>query len=143
MSIHSPDLVARLQELFAAHAPDALTSAYLFGSVAEERTHRESDMDVAVLFRHALAPSSRDRFEEGLRLQTLMRPVTGQIPLDLVVLNDAPPALAARIVTTAQVLFCRDAEVDHAFRRDAQLRAADLRPFLERTRAIKRETLAR
>lgn len=143
MSIHSSDLVARLRELLAAHAPDVLTSAYLFGSVAEERTHRESDMDVAVLFRHALALSARDRFEEGLRLQTLMRPVTGQTPLDLVVLNDAPPALAARIVTTGQLLFCRDAEADHTFRRDAQLRAADLLPFLERTRAIKRETLAR
>lgn len=51
-------------------------------------------------------------------------------------MNDAPPGLAARIATTGSLLVCRDPEAEHAFRRDAQLRAADLEPFLRRAREI-------
>ena len=57
--------------------------------------------------------------------------------VDLVVLNDAPPLLARRIVTSGRRLFCSDPEADHGFVRDVQLRAADLAPFLRRTRRLK------
>ena len=62
---------------------------------------------------------------------------------DVVVLNDAPPTFAASIVTRGRRLRCADPEAEHAFRRDVQLRAADLKPFLERTRRIKLRALAR
>jgi len=48
-------------------------------------------------------------------LQSLLRAATGDAPLDLVVLNEAPPGLKARVVTTGLRLYCRDAEADHAF----------------------------
>lgn len=63
--------------------------------------------------------------------------------VDLVVLNDAPPGLAAHIATRGVLLYCADAEAEQAFRRDAQLRAADLEPFLRRTREIKLRAIAR
>ena len=63
--------------------------------------------------------------------------------VDVVVLNDAPPGLGRCIVTTGRRVYCRDAEVDHAFVRDVQLRAADLEPFLRRARRIKLDALAR
>jgi hypothetical protein len=53
---------------------------------------------------------------------------------DVVILNDAPPGLAARIATTGLLVVCRDPEAEHAFRRDSQLVAADLEPFLRRAR---------
>jgi hypothetical protein len=55
--------------------------------------------------------------------------------VDLVVLNDAPPLLARRIVLEGLRVHCADGEAEHAFRRDVQLRAADLAPFLQRARA--------
>jgi hypothetical protein len=54
---------------------------------------------------------------------------------DLVVLNDAPPGLGRQVVRGRRLL-CFDAEADHAFVRDVQLRAADLEPFLRRTRRL-------
>jgi hypothetical protein len=63
--------------------------------------------------------------------------------VDVVVLNDAPPMLARHIVTAGRRAFCRDADVDHAFVRDVQLRAADLEPFLRRARRLKLDALAR
>lgn len=54
-----------------------------------------------------------------------------------------PPHLGRGIVTLGQRLFCADPEADHAYVRDVQLRAADLEPFLRRTRRVKLSALAR
>ena len=61
----------------------------------------------------------------------------------MVVLNDVPPTLARRVVTTGLRVFCGDPETDHAFRRDRHLRVADLEPFLRRMRRLKLAALAR
>ena len=63
--------------------------------------------------------------------------------IDLVVLNDAPPRFARRIVLDGRRVHCSDAEAEHAFRRNVQLRAADIGPFLDRMRRIKMEALSR
>ena len=63
--------------------------------------------------------------------------------VDVVILNDAPPGLASRIVTKGVAVYRASPEADHAFRRDVQLRAANLEPFLRRMRRLKLATLAR
>jgi len=120
-----------------------VVAVYLFGSHAAGRPHRESDVDLGVVLRHADYPTARERFEAGLRLHALFRQIVGGTPLDLVVLNDAPPGLAAVVVTTGRCLACRDQELDHDFRRDSQLRAADLKPFLQRAARLKLEAVRR
>jgi len=61
----------------------------------------------------------------------------------VVVLNDAPPLLGRHVVTTGRRLLCTDAEADHAYVRDVQLRAADLEPWLQRMARIKLDALRR
>jgi hypothetical protein len=61
----------------------------------------------------------------------------------VVILDDAPPHFARRIVLCGVRVFCDDRERDHAFVRDVQLRAADLEPFLRRTRRTKLEAIRR
>jgi hypothetical protein len=61
----------------------------------------------------------------------------------VVVLNDVPPGLAARIVLEGALVLARDAGQVHAFTRDVQLRLGDLQPFLRRTARVKREALSR
>lgn len=118
-------------------------SAYVFGSVAAGRAHRESDVDIGVLFDYARSGSRRQRFEARLRLGARLAAALRFERIDLVVLNDAPPTLARRVVSRGQRIFCADAETDHAFVRDVQLRAADLEPFLRRTRRVKLAAIAR
>jgi predicted nucleotidyltransferase len=132
-----------LTKLFGSHKPVGVVSVYLFGSQAEGRGHRESDVDVGVLLDRAVFPTSRERFEERLRLIGELGAALRRNDVDLVILNDAPPELGARIVTTGKRLYCSAPEKDHAFVRDVQNRAADLRPFLERMRRIKLEALKR
>jgi hypothetical protein len=61
--------------------------------------------------------------------------------VDVIVLNDAPPLLARRVVLSGRRVFCADDERDHAFVRDAQLRAADVEPFLRRASRTKLDAL--
>lgn len=65
-------MVTALTSLLNRHAPESLVAAYLFGSHAESRAHRESDVDVGVRLARDRAPTARDRFEEGLRLAWLI-----------------------------------------------------------------------
>ena len=120
---------------------EGIVSVYLFGSVAEGRSHRESDVDFGVLLERRIHPGAKERFEARLVLGTRLTDALGRIA-DVVILNDAPPLLARAIVTRGQRVLLNDAELDHAFFRDVQLLAADLEPFLRRMRAIKLEAVA-
>lgn len=59
--------LAALSRYFAERPELAIVSAYLFGSHAAGRAHRESDIDVAVLLDWARYPTARERFEARLR----------------------------------------------------------------------------
>ena len=137
------DVAARLTRLLAATRPAGITSAYLFGSHAEHRAHRESDVDVGILLDRTVYSSEEARFDERVRLSAWLGAELRASIVDVVVLNDAPPGLASRIVTKGLAVYCASPDVDHAFRRDVQLRAADLEPFLRRMRQLKLASLTR
>ncbi|MBA2305436.1 MAG: nucleotidyltransferase domain-containing protein [Acidobacteria bacterium] len=124
-------------------AAQGIVSAYFFGSTAEGRTHRESDLDIGVLLDRLVYPGARDRFEARLHLTGLLGAATRRNDVDVVILNDAPPQLARAIVTRGRRVFCADSEADHAFVRTTLLRAADLEPFLRRARTVKLSALKR
>jgi predicted nucleotidyltransferase len=128
---------------WSRETPSGVLSAYLFGSHASGKAHRESDVDVAVLLDWKVFPDARSRFEQRLLLPGRLSTAAGHGNVDVVILNDAPPHFARRIVTSGRRLFCADPEADHAFVRTVLLRAADLEPFLRRTRRLKLNAIAR
>ena len=134
------DIVAVLRD---PPTEPGVLAVYLFGSAAAGRMHRESDVDVGVLLDRRRHPTPRARFESRLRLIAELGARLGGRAVDVVVLNDTPPELGRRIVTTSPPLYCSDPEAEHAFRRDVQLRAADLAPFLRRMRRRKLEAMSR
>jgi len=135
-------LEADLQRFFEGHRDDVI-SAYLFGSHARDRSHRESDIDIGVLLNRASAPTPAIRFERRLRLTGDLMAVSRRPAVDVVILNDAPPQFARSVLVNGRRVFCADDEADHAFLRTTLLRAADLEPFLRRTRRVKLAALAR
>jgi predicted nucleotidyltransferase len=139
--MHEANIVSVLAEELTLRVP-GLVSAYLFGSVAEERAHRDSDVDVGLLLARDAHPQARDRFEVRLRLAGGLRAAAGR-EVDVTVLNDAPPTLARRIITAGRRIVVLDREADHAFLRTTLSRAADLEPFLRRTRRVKLAALRR
>lgn len=137
------EVAARLERAFEAPPFPGVASAYLFGSHAEGRAHRESDVDVGVLLDWGVHATKAGRFEARVRLGSWLIGVLHVNAVDVVVLNDVPPHLGRRIVTTGRRVACADPSADHTYVRDVQLRAADLEPFLRRTRRIKLEAMGR
>ena len=119
-----------------------MISAYVFGSIAERRAHRESDVDLGVFLDRARYPDAASRFEAQVQLRRHLSPASVGRDVDVVVLNDVSPVLARRIVAGEQV-YCADPFADHAFRRDTLLRAADLEPFLQKMRRRLHRSLTR
>jgi len=120
---------------------DGVVSAYMFGSEAQGRAHRESDVDVGVLLDRQVYPRDADRFEVRLRLTGRLQAAVGR-EVDIVILNDAPPQLARHIMTGGHRLMRVDPALDHAHLCTTLSRAADLEPFLRRARAVKLTVLA-
>jgi predicted nucleotidyltransferase len=118
-------------------------AAYAFGSVAEGRAHRESDLDLAVLLDWVAFPDRVCRGRYQVELIGELMSHLGRNDIDLVILNDAPPLLGRRIVRAGRRLCVADAAAAHAFERDIQLRAADLEPFVRRGRARVLDALRR
>jgi predicted nucleotidyltransferase len=136
------DLALLISRALAAQSA-GVVSAYLFGSHAGGRAHRESDVDVGILLGRQAYPTSRDRFDARLVLGGAIARSARSNRIDIVILNDAPPHLGRRIVTEGRRVFCADPDADLAFVRDVQLRAADLEPFLRRMQRLKLDALAR
>lgn len=105
--------------------------------------HRESDVDVGVVVDRGVYPTPQERADLRVRLVADLVQVTGVNDVDLSILNDVPPTFARAVVVDGVRVYLGDPERDHAFVRDAQLRAADLEPFLRRMRRIKLERLRR
>lgn len=139
MCAQSP-LVAKLAAAFA-DSSRGVVSAYLHGSYAEGREHGESDVDVGVLLDYEEYSDRAQRGEARLALTGQLGVALGRNDVGVVILNDAPAPLARHVVLDGIRAFCRNEATDHAFRRDVQLRAADLAPFLQRMRRIKLEAL--
>src|SRR5262245_8581186 len=117
-------------------------SAYLFGSMANGRAHRESDVDVGLLLDRKVYRTPADRFEARLRLAGRLGAAVAR-DVDLVILNDSPPQLGRHIMTRGLRLMISNASADHDFLRMVLSRAADLEPFLSSTRRLKLVSLAR
>ena len=133
----------RLEDYLQKARPPGVVSAYLFGSHGRGRAHRESDVDVGVVADRQVFPEGSDRFDLRLRLSADLIHALGVNDVDVVVLNDAPPLFAREVLARGARLLCTSEDRDRDFRRDVQLRAADLAPFLERHRRTKLDALAR
>jgi predicted nucleotidyltransferase len=129
------DIAATIAD--ALRPQPVVVAAYLFGSIAAGRAHRESDVDVAVLLDRSVAPHAAERFEHRLRLSAVLIAALHRNDIDLLVLKDAPPQLARAVVLNGRRVHVADHEQEHAFRRDSMLRAVDLEPLLRRTRRRK------
>ena len=134
---------AALRAYLAAERPADIVAAFLFGSLADRTDHAESDVDVAVLLDYGAFPDRTSRAHAAIALGSALIAVVHRNEVDVVILNDAPPELAAAVVTSGIRLHCVDADAERAFTRNALLRYADIRPFLERTRRLKLQALAR
>jgi predicted nucleotidyltransferase len=111
-------------------APD-VAAAYVFGSVAGGTARAGSDIDIAVLFTTTPPPTLESaRFTLAGELEHALG-----IPVDLIVLNDAPVDLRIRVLRHGHLVVERDASARIAFEVRTRNEAFDMEPVLARYRA--------
>lgn len=118
---------ARMATIFENYG---VVFAYLFGSQARGVSGPLSDIDVALYLGETVA---REQWFD-LRLKVLgeLSDLLKTDALDLVVLNEAPPLLAHRILKEGRLLFCADLRVRLEFEANAVLKYLDWKPYLEK-----------
>jgi predicted nucleotidyltransferase len=121
-----PLLETQIQEYLAGK--DAIVAAYLFGSAAMEQAHPLSDLDFALL----LDASLDEELAFNLRLETMANLARlARRPVDVVLLNQAPPLLLFQVFRHGRLIFERDKIVRCLFQMQALNRYYDFKPYLD------------
>jgi len=114
-----------MQEYLATY--DNVMAAYLFGSAARGTLHHHSDVDVALLLAADLdrAMALSIRLQVAADLERIC-----QRPVDVVVLNRAPPALCFQVIRDRHVLYEKDRDLRCLFEMKALNEYYDFEPYL-------------
>ena len=119
-----------------ASAPADVSAVYVFGSVARGTASSVSDLDLGILLRRRPASTLAGRM---LDYEAALERALGR-PVQAVVLNDAPPDLAHRVLRDGHLLLERDRSARLQFEVRTRNLYFDLLPLLirYRTRAVAR-----
>ncbi len=83
-----------------------VAAVYLFGSYASGMQRELSDVDIAVLFHNIVC--KEDYLYNRLKLLGELSAILGSDAIDLVVLNEAPPALGYRITKDGEMIYAAE-----------------------------------
>ena len=106
-----------------------IAAVYVFGSIVTGRTRVDSDVDVAVLLARPL-PASRT-VPYRLRLMSDLGSALRRSDVDVVVLNDASPLLAHRVLSKGRLVFERSKSARVRFQVRTANQYADVIPMYE------------
>jgi hypothetical protein len=104
--------------------------AYLFGSQARGEAGPHSDVDIAVLLRGQ--PDDDRSLDARMDLGAALSALLGRNDVDVVILNQAPLALAYRVLRDGVLLLCRDEDARIAYTWRTVSEYLDYEPFLRR-----------
>ena len=119
---------------------DEVLVAYLFGSVAEDKQNKLSDLDIAVLVEtDKLDKLDEQPFGYQVSAMTDLISLLKTNDVDLVILNYATPLLSHEVIKYGEVIFCRDEEMRIQFEVRTLQQYIDTKPL----RDIQHEYLVR
>ena len=107
-------------------ADPRIAYALVFGSSVRGTMHPHSDVDVAI----GMIDARRLDLMELGELRSKLQAAAGR-PVDLVLLEEAPPGLAYRVFRHGRLIFARDERALAARRARAILEYLDFRPIEE------------
>ena len=117
-----------LRDFFASC--DGVVFAYLFGSRARAQAGPLADVDIAVMLDGGL--NGDQRFEKRLGLMGELCRVLQTQFVDVLILNEAPLALAYRVIRDGILLTCRDRDRLIDFTARTVSLYLDFKPVMER-----------
>ncbi|KXB06146.1 hypothetical protein AKJ53_01210 [candidate division MSBL1 archaeon SCGC-AAA382F02] len=113
-------------------------AAYLYGSIAKGTTHKESDVDIALLLEEGFSP-------EGLYTARISEEIEKKMnanrEVDVRVLNDRPITFQHQVLRDGKKIFTRDRRARINFETEVYDRYLDYRPFFDRFNEIRRKRI--
>src|SRR5262245_36660975 len=119
-----------------ARRPEIL-AAYIFGSVASGRARPDSDIDIGILVDSRMM--RRNPLKYRLQLIADLGSALKRSDVDVIVMNEAPPALAQNIITKGKLIFERSRSARVAY----QVRTLNLFLDTEPMRKLHLQSLKR
>lgn len=117
----------RLNEIFKKNQ---VVLAYLFGSVAKNKTGSLSDIDIAVLLDEKVP--SVQHFDRKLAIMGQLSDLFKTDNIDVVLLNETPPLLTHRIIKEGKIIFSLSKKNRLEFELRAVMKYLDWQPHLEK-----------
>lgn len=113
--------------------------AYLFGSAAQGRVNKLSDIDIALLVDEKRFKNLDAKEPYGYKAAVIadLMGLLHKNEIDLVLLHEAPPLLANEVISDGRLLFCRDEDLRITFEVSVKHKYVDTLPLRE----IKRQYL--
>ena len=105
---------------------EEVSALFLFGSAAQSRATKDSDIDLAVLVNEKRM--KRKSYNQLKKEYYNASPSFSLRTVDIVILNTAPPYLKHRVLKTSRVLFDRNRKLRVAFTARAIIDYIDFRP---------------
>lgn len=106
-----------------------IQAAYIFGSVAQGRARRDSDIDIAVLLGRRIPDARALGYRLGLA--AALGAALRRNDVQVLMLNDAPPLLAHRVLSRGALVFERSRAARVRFQVRTASRYADMVPAME------------
>jgi predicted nucleotidyltransferase len=104
-----------------------VSALYVFGSSAKNRKTRESDIDIAVMIDES--GLKKINFERFRKIYYEASPGFSVRPVDIVILNAAPPFLKYQVLKTGRVLFDKRRKLRARFTERAITEYLDYKPI--------------
>ena len=104
-----------------------VSTLYIFGSLGKGKKTSESDIDVAVLIDESKL--KRKNFELLKRKYYAASPTFSMRPVDIVILNTAPPFLKYQVLKTGRIFFERNRTLRVRFTERAITEYLDYKPI--------------
>ena len=100
--------IKRTLQVYFENRPEVVL-AYLFGSIVKNKTGRFHDIDIAVLVTPGLEKELDQQmpYGYGACLNVEVANVLKYSPIDIVLLNHAPPLLLKQVISTGNLIFSR------------------------------------
>lgn len=104
-----------------------VSALYVFGSSAKGNMTGESDIDIAVLIDESKL--KKTNFESLKKKYYSASPDFSLRPVDIVILNTAPPFLKHQVLKTGKILFDRNRRLRVRFTTNAIIEYLDFKPI--------------
>lgn len=116
----------KLKHYFAKR--EEILLAFLFGSIAKDKTTAISDIDIAVMLDKSKIDETKTPYGYKAELLAKLISVLSYNEIDLIILNDAPLLLKHRIVQSGREIYTKDEKLGAEFRVKVMEQFLDLKP---------------